>query len=84
MVIYSVHHFNGTSYFTQNIPELIEELSPVLSYQFSGSREHYDAYIGVCIAMGIDHSNVIFDDTNERISFNLAYITAQEMSREHG
>lgn len=79
MVIYSVHHFNGTSYFTQNIPELIEELSPVLSYQFSGSRELYDAFVGVCIAMDINHSNVFFDNPNMRVP--LGYITAQRCSR---
>lgn len=76
MVIYSVHHLDGTSHTTQNIPDLIKELSPRTSYQFSGTRELYDAFIGVCIAMEIDHSNVFFSNLNVRIS--LGYITAQE------
>lgn len=76
MVIYSVHHLDGTTHTTQNIPDLIKELSPRLVYQFSGTKEHYDAFIGVCIAMGIDHSNVFFDNLNVRTT--VGYITAQE------
>lgn len=75
MVIYSLHHLDGTSYTTQNIPDLIWELSPRLAYQFSGTRELYDAFIGVCIAMEIDHSNVFFDNSNTRTT--IGYITAQ-------
>ena len=74
MVIYSVHHLNGTSYTTQNIPDLIKELSPRVIYLFSGAREHYDAFIGVCIAMGINHNNVFFDNLNTRNT--VGYITA--------
>lgn len=76
MVIYSVHHLDGTTHTSQNIPDLVKELSPRTSYQFSGTREHYDAFIGVCVATGFDHSNVFFSRLDVRIT--LGYITAQE------
>lgn len=79
MIIYCLHLDDGTSYTDLNILNICEKLNSRNYYLFSGPKNLYDIFVGLCITMGYKHDHIIFDyfsyDKPVKIS---GYITATE------